>query len=257
MPQLARFGFAVLVTVTLCTPATAQSLDLVLYDDLLDRHTKVVDDLARTRVDYVAIGNDSNWKKLVASLAASKPSELVGESEKRAFWINAYNILAIDLVTDHYPLESIRDIGSFFSPVWKKPAGLIDGKRYSLDEIEHGIVRPMGDPRAHAAVICASTSCPALRREAFRAKTLDTQLDDAMRRWVADPGKGLSIDRARLQITLSKVFDWFAGDFDAVGGPIAFVASYAKEEDRMWLIENASRASIRYFDYDWRVNVVR
>ena len=257
MRQLVHFGVAVLVTVTLCAPAAAESLDLDLYDDLLDRHTKVVGDLARTRVDYVAIANDSNWKKLVASLAASKLAELAGEPEERAFWINAYNILAIDLVADHYPLESIRDIGSLFSPVWKKPAGLIDGESYSLDDIEHGIVRSMGDPRAHAAVICASTSCPALRREAFRAAKLDKQLDDAMRRWMADPGKGLSIDRARLQITLSKVFDWFAEDFDAVGGAVAFVARYAKEEDRKWLVENASRASVRYFEYDWRVNAAR
>jgi hypothetical protein len=257
MRQLARFGVAVLVSVTLCAPAAAQSLDLDLYDDLLDRHTKVVGDLARTRVDYVAIAKDSNWKKLVASLAASKPTELSGEPEKRAFWINAYNILAIDLVAGHYPLESIRDIGSLFSPVWKKPAGFIDGESYSLDDIEHGIVRPMGDPRAHAAVICASTSCPALRREAFRAAKLDTQLDDAMQKWMADPRKGLSIDRARLQITLSKVFDWFAGDFDAVGGVVAFVARYAKEGDRKWLIENTDRASVRYFEYDWRANAAR
>ena len=104
-------------------------------------------------------------KKLVASLAASDPSALRGRDEQLAFWSNAYNILAMDLVVEHAPEQSIKDIGSLFFPVWKKPAGKIGGKTYSLDEIEHGIVRPLGDPRAHVAVICASLSCPPLRRE--------------------------------------------------------------------------------------------
>jgi hypothetical protein len=115
----------------------------------------------------------------------------------------------------------------------------------------------MGDPRAHAAVICASTSCPALRREAWRAATLDTQLDDAMQIWIADPGKGFAIDRARPQITLSKIFDWFREDFAAAGCVNDFVSRYAKYEDRAWLAQNATRASITYFDYDWTVNAIR
>lgn len=254
--NLRRVIFA-LTTLLLSYATPAQSFDLDAYDALLEKHSKPVNDLARTRVDYAAIAKDPSWKKLVADLAATNPKNLTGRSEKLAFWINAYNILAIDLVAAHYPLESIKDIGSFFSPVWKKPAGRIGGKNYSLDEIEHGIVRPMGDPRAHAAVICASTSCPALRREAWRASTLDAQLDDAMQTWIADPGKGLTIDRARSQITLSKIFDWFREDFAAAGGVIDFVTHYARDEDRAWLTQNATRASISYFDYDWTVNAIR
>jgi hypothetical protein len=256
MIRLVRFRIWALSAALLCGAAPAQGLDLDLYDELLERHTQSVSDLARTRVDYVAIAKDPNWKQLVASLASAKPAELTSRSEKLAFWINAYNILAIDLVANHYPLRSIRDIGSVFSPVWKKSAGQIDGKSYSLDEIEHGIVRPMGDPRAHAAVICASTSCPELRREAWRAQALDAQLDEAMRTWIADPGKGLAIDRGRSRITLSKVFDWFDEDFEAAGGAVAFAARYAEDGDRDWLRENASRASISYFDYDWSVNAL-
>jgi hypothetical protein len=253
-----RLQTTVAAVATLIGSATsALALDLDLYDALLAKHTKEVRDLARTRVDYPAIAKDPQWGQLVASLEGSKPAALRSKNEKLAFWINAYNIFAIDLVAKNYPLESIKDIGSIFSPVWKKPAGKVGGKAYSLDEIEHGIVRKLGDPRPHAAVICASTSCPALRREAFRAETLDSQLDDAVRGWIADTGKGLAIDRSRNQVTLSKIFDWFEEDFEASGGALAFATRYAKDADRKWLEQNGGNASIAYFDYDWRVNALR
>ena len=98
----------------------------------------------------------------------------------------------------------------------------------------------MGDPRAHAAVICASTSCPALRREPFSAARLDAQLDDAMRSWMADPGKGLKLDRAGNTIHLSKIYDWFEEDFAAQCGALKFDARYAPEDTKDWLKANAS-----------------
>jgi hypothetical protein len=95
-------------------------------------------------------------------------------------------------VRRHYPIDSIRSIGSFFSPVWKKTAGEIGGRSYTLYEIEHEILRPMGEPRIHAAIVCASLSCPPLRREPYRAAELEAQLEDNVRRWLADP-RGRSI----------------------------------------------------------------
>src|SRR5205809_624519 len=82
--------------------------------------------------------------------------------------------------------------------------GRAGGRTVTLDEIEHEIVRPLGDPRTHAVVICASTSCPALPREPLTANRLDAQLDAAVRQWLADPGKGLRIDRAANTVHLSK-----------------------------------------------------
>jgi len=126
----------------------------------------------------------------------------------------------------------------------------------TLDEIEHGIVRPLGDPRTHSVVVCASTSCPALPREPLRAALLDAQLDAAMRRWLADPEKGLRIDRARDAVHLSKIFDWFEEDFAKAGGVLAFAARYAPDADREWLRAHAATARIEYFDYDWAVNAL-
>src|SRR5207245_11671444 len=121
-----------------------------------------------------------------------------------------------------FPVASIRDIGSFLRPVWKRPAGQAGGRAVTLDEIEHGIVRPLGDPRTHAVVVCASTSCPALPREPLEANRLDAHRDPAVRRWLADPDKGLRIDRSANTIRLSKIFDWFEQDFATAGGWVAF-----------------------------------
>jgi len=241
-----------LVMLVALASAPAAALDEDLYASLLAEHTREVDDLARVRVDYPAIARSAGWETLIRSLAETDPATLRSRDEQLAFWIDAYNILAIDLVATHWPVGSIRDIGSFFSPVWKREAGQIGGRAYSLDEIEHGIIRPMGDPRAHAAVVCASTSCPALRREPFRAATLDAQLDDAMRIWMADPGKGLAFDRAANRVRLSKIFDWFEGDF--APSPLAFAARYAPDDARRFIETHGDDLDVAYFDYDWAVN---
>jgi hypothetical protein len=237
-------------------PGRGAELDAALYAQLLARHTRAVDDLARVRVDYRALASSADWRRLVASLASADPEALATRAQKIAFWVNAYNILAIDLVAKNYPVQSIRDIGSLLRPVWKRPAGTVGGQTVTLDHVEHEIVRPFGDPRTHAVVICASTSCPALPREPLAADRLDAQLDAAVRQWLADPGKGLRIDRSARAIRLSKIFDWFADDFDAGGGVLAFVTRHAPTADADWLRANGPSARIDYFDYDWRVNAL-
>lgn len=233
----------------------ASALDEALYARLLSEHTREVADLARVRVDYAALARSPEWTALVRSLEATDPAALSGRDAKKAFWINAYNILAIDLVAGSWPVESIRDIGSLFSSVWKREAGRIGGTPYSLDEIEHGILRPMGDARVHAAVVCASTSCPQLRREPYRAATVDAQLDDAMRTWMADPGKGLRVDRASGTVRLSKIFDWFEEDFEP--SPLGFAARFAPDDARRAIEVLGGDADVEHFDYDWAVNALR
>jgi hypothetical protein len=111
----------------------------------------------------------------------------------------------------------------------------------------------MGDPRIHGAIVCASVSCPALRREAFDAARLDAQLDDQMRRFLASPGKGLRVDAAGGSVHLSRIFDWFDEDFEAAGGALAFAARYAPEPARAWLAAHPD-ARVRWLPYDWSLN---
>lgn len=231
-------------------------IDLALYDRLLERHTVAVDDVVGTRVDYAALRRADEWKRLAAQVRAARPSSLERD-ERLAFWINAYNILTIDLILDHYPVESIRDIGSFLFPVWNRTIATIEGRALSLGDIEHEILREMGEPRIHGAIVCASTSCPPLARSAFRAERIDEDLDRAMRRFLASPEKGLAIDRDRDRVRISKIFDWFEEDFEPMGGVRATLARYAAPADAAWLRGTGADARIVYLDYDWTLNDVR
>ncbi len=248
---MGRIG-TLIVMLALTSPASA--LDQTLYAELLQRHTREVTDTARVRVDYRALRGNTDWKRLVVSVESTDPDKLGSRAAKIAFWSNAYNILAIDTVVRNYPLESIRDVGSFFRPVWGREAGTIGGRAISLGEIEHEILRPMGDPRIHAAIVCASISCPPLHREPFTAKRLEAQLGTALRTWLAEPRKGLRIDRGGKTVYLSKVFDWFEEDFESAGGVLAFIARYVSESDRLWLERNAADLDVEYLDYDWDLN---
>jgi hypothetical protein len=236
---------------------SAAAFDEAAYAELLGRHTRSVTDPAGTRVDYTALRTSPGWRRVVASLAESDPSSLATRDARLSFWINAYNVLAIDVVLAGYPLDSIKDRGGFLTPVWRIDAGRVGARTLSLHEIEHEILRPLGDPRIHAAIVCASTSCPSLQREPFRAADIDAQLDASLRRFLADPRKGLAVDRSAGRIRLSRIFDWFAEDFGGADAVIERITPFAPERERAWLEEHGGRARVSFFDYDWRLNDTR
>jgi hypothetical protein len=233
-----------------------KTIDLELYGRLLETHTRATPDIVGTRVDYRALETSDDWKRLVAQVREATPSRMTRD-ETLAFWINAYNILTIDLVRQHYPVASIKDIGSFFSPVWNVEVVEIEGRTLSLGEIEHDILRKLDEPRIHAAIVCASTSCPPLARTPFPPTQLDADLTAAMTVWLANREKGIAIDRATGTVRLSKVFDWFEEDFASRGGVLIVVARYIDPQDATWLRTQGADARIRYFDYDWSLNDFR
>jgi hypothetical protein len=226
------------------------SFDRNLYADLLARHTHAVADVAGTRVDYAALGSDPEWKRLLDGLAAAV--EPTRRDERLAFWIDAYNVLAMDVVARHRPIASIRDVGSLLRPVWKRDAGVAAGAMRTLDEIEHDILRPMGEPRIHMAIVCASTSCPSLAREPFRPETLDSQLDAAARAFVANRDKGARVEAGGLRV--SSIFQWFEEDFAASGGVPAFIRRHADAELAAAIDRLGPSPRLSYLDYDWSLN---
>lgn len=257
MVRSIRSGVALLfLGVSLCvTPVKSEEPTwLDLWGEVLARYTRAVDSEVGTRVDYVALSRDPMWPRVLAGLGRQDPLRFKTREEKLSFWINAYNILAIDVVIQNYPVKSIRDIGSWFRPVWKKPAGQIRGRSYSLDEIEHEILRPMGEPRIHGAIVCASISCPSLLRRPYRAQSVGAQMDESLRAWMRRPDKGMALDRQNRILRVSKVFDWFSEDFEVEGGVRSFVTRYAPPEAAAWLREEKEPVSLRYFDYDWNLN---
>ena len=151
------------------TPAAEP--DWSTYDELLQQHVtpQSIDGLDYHGVDYEGLANDPRFGKLIEQLENFPLTALETREETLAYYINAYNIYALKMIVDHFPVGSIRDIGNIFRTVWKRDIGMLGGARVSLDEIEHERLRPLGDPRIHFAIVCASLSCPDLRTSAYRA----------------------------------------------------------------------------------------
>jgi len=246
--------FWVLIVCMVLAPSSAWAFDFKAWDGLVKKHVgpTTIAGVRLAGVNYPAIKNDPAYAKLIADLKSFSPAALKTPEEKMAFWINVYNIMAVKMVVDHYPVDSIKDAGSLFESVWKKKVGVIGGREVTLNDIEHEILRKMGDPRIHVAIVCASVSCPDLRKEAYTADRLDAQLDDQFKRFLENRGKGLQIERDKGRVTLSKIFDWFEEDFEPKGGVLPYLSRYVPEKDRSLL--NKGNLDVSYLDYNWDLN---
>ncbi|MBI5365055.1 MAG: DUF547 domain-containing protein [Planctomycetes bacterium] len=215
------------------------------------------------RIDYGALKKDhAELDGYLKTLHAVNPEELGAwtRSQQFAFWINAYNAHCISLVVSEYPVESIKDLGSLLSPVWKKqfidmPDLHLSGKpkKLSLHDIEHEILRPQfKDARVHAAINCASESCPPLRAEAFVATRLEEQLDAQVRAWLADKARN-RFDSVKRRASVSAILEWFEDDFVRDGGSVAgWLAKYAPETEAAWL--KGGKVDLHSQDYSWKLN---
>ena len=203
-----------------------------------------------TVLDYLK--KDPVFSGLVTRLESYSPASLESRESTLSFWIYVYNILAAKMITDHYPIESIKDVGSFFKPVWKRAAGTVGGKERTLNDIEHEILRKMNEPRIHVAIVCASVSCPDLRREAYSAGKLNEQLDDQMEKFLRSREKGMKLDERKNRVYLSAIFKWFAEDFESRGGVLKYIGQYVTAEERKML--NNSKIKISYLYYNWKIN---
>lgn len=217
------------------------------YDLLLKHHVAPINKagISISGVDYLGLKTDPLYLQTVTEIQKFDVNTLNTPAEKLAFYINAYNIFAIKMVVDHWPLESIKDAGSLFGSVWKKDIGRINNRDVSLDQIEHDILRKLREPRIHMAIVCASISCPDLRNEAYTAEKLDKQLDEQAQLFLMNAAKGLKASGNKL--TVSKIFDWFEDDFDVYGGVLGFMKKYRKDLSGNITIDS-------YLPYNWQLN---
>ncbi|MFQ5444750.1 MAG: DUF547 domain-containing protein [Nitrospinales bacterium] len=195
----------------------AEAVDFSVWDSLSKKYvsSKTIDGIPLTAVAYKDLKKDAQLTQVLVKLEKVDLGKLKTREEKLSFWINVYNIMAVKMVLDNYPVESIKDAGSLFKSVWKKPVGVVGGKQRTLNEIEHEILRKMGEPRIHVAIVCASVSCPDLRRGAFTPEDLEAQLDEQMKSFLKNQQKGMRIDSKKGRLYLSSIFDWFEEDFDS------------------------------------------
>ena len=247
------------------TPLAAQETP-VGFDHSYARWTEVL----RTSVrdggfDYARLKQDrAGLDAVLSALQAVTPDDLAGWSEKQrfAFWINAYNAFCIQKVVDNYPLKSIKRLGGAFGLNSVFDKGFIPMQAHhpdrknevlSLNDIEHKILRrQFKDARLHAAINCASKSCPPLRNEAFTAEKLEAQLDEQMRAFVNDPARN-RIDPAQKELALSEIFKWFAEDFERDARSVKEYLLRFAAADKAELIRTAK---VAYLEYDWDLNDV-
>lgn len=221
--------------------------DWAEFDQILKQHvsTGTYQGVTANLVDYQALLNHQQFKGIAKSLSQYNPEGL-SKKDKLTFYINAYNYFAIKIVVDNWPVKGIKDIGSLLRPVWKKTAGKINNREITLDEIEHKILRPMGEPRIHFAIVCSSMSCPDLRTEIYTAAKLDQQLDEQVRLFLSNTSKGAAIKGDKLHV--SEIFEWFEEDFEATG-VIGFIANYQPQ------LKTYSKFDT--LEYNWMLNSKR
>lgn len=206
-------------------------------------------------VDYQAMQQDSaQLNAYLESLEANPPSAKQWTREQQmAYWINAYNAYTVQIVARNYPVESIKDIGPskpipFVNTVWDIKFIEIGGEAFDLNNIEHAMLRkPFGDPRVHFAIVCASYSCPRLLNRAYFPETLDQQLDEMARDFIADNRKNQVGDGSFLK--LSKIFSWYKGDFIDKEHPT--IQSYISQYSDVAI---QPEAEVESLEYNWSLN---
>jgi hypothetical protein len=241
---------SILIFMGLCLPAAASGFDPSKFDQVLKTY---VDD--KGLVDYNGIAKDPAFRAYMESLETAQP-ETLSHDGQLAFWINAYNAVTIDKVIKWKPKKSVRE--TFVPGVWTSTQffttrdNIVAGKRLSQDDIENDILRKQfKDPRIHFAIVCASSSCPPLPRFAYSAENVQTQLQEETRKYL-NSARGTRIDSADNTLYLSKLFDWYKGDFESKSGSVLnFIKPYLDEKTLAFL---NSGPKIAYLDYDWALN---
>jgi hypothetical protein len=253
---------------TMASNATQKEFDqnYSSYRDLLNAHVR------GSRVDYMSLAkNQPSLDRVAEEFNLVSNEELKSWSPKQqlAYWINAYNLFTLYAIVDHYPIRgnwfswhprnSIRQIDG----IWDELLWPVGGRKVTLDQIEHEILRPIfKEPRIHFAINCASISCPPLATQPYSAVHLDTQLDTAARNYLATP-HGLEVNGSTLTVT--SIFDWYGDDFIkqfADHGPdnysekeraiLAVIAEYGPSS--AVTLAKSGVVKLGYLDYDWSLN---
>lgn len=212
-------------------------IDHSQWDQLLKKH---VDE--KGLVDYKGFQNDVlELDGYLRMLSKNAPTDAWSRKELLAYYINLYNAATVKLIVENYPVKSIKDI----SRPWGKDRIAIADKMISLDQIEHGILRKMNEPRIHFALNCASISCPKLLNEAFTAGKINEQLELVTKEFINSDKNDISPSNAKI----SSLFDWYKKDFKVNGevDVITFINRYSK-------VKINPNAKISYMKYDWNLN---
>ena len=226
----------ILISLFLTAFAAAEEPNYTLYAKALKANVR------NGSVNYAGLKRSNDFKTFMSQLHKFDRSKLRTLNEKKSFYINLYNALTLELALKHYPLKSLKKISG--RNAWKRVV-YRNGQKLTLDDVEHKILRPMGDYRIHFAINCASISCPELRSEPYTAAKLQRQLATQMKLFLADKSKGVDVG-ADGTARVSKIFSWFKEDF---GGKSGVLRILQKRHSAGTKIKR-----LKFKSYDWNLN---
>jgi len=237
------------------TPTQKTSFDAIdhqPWDTLLKKY--VDDDGLVNYRELKATAEDMTiLQQYLRQLSNADPETKATKKATLAFWINAYNAVTLRGMLREYPTTSIRNHTAKLIGynIWKDLLLYVGGKPYSLDDIEHEVLRKMDEPRIHFAVVCASKGCPRLLNEAYVPKLLDEQLDRNAKDFFARPA---NFQHKGSRFSLSSILKWYGEDFGK--NQSEQLETYAQ-----WLptaeaqqTAKSGKASISHLEYDWTIN---
>lgn len=204
------------------------------WDALLQKHVS-----AQGRVNYKTLLQEKNTlDEYCKQLSQTKLSKHWTKEEKISFWVNVYNAFTVQLIVENYPISSITNLDG--GKTWDVQRITIDGKKYSLNHIEHQILRKLDEPRIHFLLNCAAKSCPPLYNYAFTPANVNKLLESQTKRFIQSSYNQIKEN----EIHLSMIFKWYETDF---GNLIAFINRYTATKVN-------EKAKINYLPYDWALN---
>ena len=244
------------------------SLDHLAWDAITRRHVEPAG------VDYSGFSSSADSVELLDAylelLSTADPAALESDTERLAFWLNAYNALVFSSVASALEEDPAFRVDQEDFAFFKVKRHVVGGELYSLDQLEHGVVRGdrahdsvaelteaewevfaerhadifgegPTDPRIHVGLNCASRSCPALPAYAYRADDLHAQLDRQTADFVSDPNRGAGPEG------ISMLFTWFRPDFEAThDSPRGFIEAFRADVSEVDFD--------RSLTYDWSLN---
>lgn len=198
-------------------------------------------------VDYGAVVRERPALRRYLDAVATADAAAVATApvaERGAFWTNAYNATVLDEVVAaglHLkPGSKVLDVTGFFDG----RVHVVAGESLTLNQLEERL-RAL-DPRVHFVVNCASVDCPPLRKASYSAGAWEQDLEAQTRAFLARPAQ-LKVDGD--VVTTTQLLEWYAKDFDRVGGVVVFLQKHTA------VVLRGKRLQFR--PYDWSLNAAR
>jgi len=214
---------------------------------------------AQGLMDYDGLEeNRRGLDEYIHALADVSLPELVPDTgpltdQQLAFWVNLYNVATLQLILDHLPLKSIRDING--PATWDLAVFNVGGQEVSLNTMEHGILRPLGeDPRVHFAINCASISCPPIYPQIFTEANAEKNLEEATLAFVNND-QYVEVDPVSQSVEISQIFSWYQEDFGGFENVKVFIADRLEDSEKRGFLLSYPAGNICLKHYNWNLNI--